>query len=364
VVSWDIKILFALFSFVSASAAAPGPVVLGRCPLDRVVAISSGRFAGESDDVLAVQEIGRVQLSRGPGQGRLVVDLQRLALLRLDGTTFRTAWQSEPFNSTNVVGSEIAGTCWTRGDIDADGLDELLLFTADSCSVLHFGTDTTTTQAYGLNGAWVEGATVCDADGDSFPEVATLEVSGLDSARTARLLRLYRMTGTGPMPCLPYSVGVDRGVNVRVALLGSARLEDYPGTLPVVTSIYPTLRPSVYEVLYRPKVDSLVLTDKPFPWQEWFSKDRVLPAGELSLFDVGDTLVAYGYFVPGSRPSGPSFSFAALEDGEWRLLPLLDHARRISGPVCRFTRDGVSGWLELRDNLFYFYPGEVFRWRP
>jgi hypothetical protein len=272
-------------------------------------------------------------------------------------------WQSEPYSSTNSTLSEIAGTCWTCGDIDADGLQELLLFTADSCRVLDFTTDPAVTRTYGLSGAWVEAAAACDADGDNFPEVATLEVSGLDSARTTRLLRLYRMTGSGLVPCLPYSAGVDRGANVRIALLGAARLEDYPGTLPVVASIYPTLKPSTYEVLYRPKPDSLVLTDRPFPWQEWFAKDRVLPAGELSLFDVGDTLVAYGYFVPGSRPAGPSLSFAALEDGEWRLLPLLDNALRLSGPVCRFTRKGVPGWLELRDNLFYFYPGEIFRWR-
>ena len=36
---------------------------------------------------------------------------------------------------------------------------------------------------------------------------------------------------------------------------------------------------------------------------------------------------------------------------------LLDDARRLSGPVCRFTRDGRPGWLELRDNVFFFYPG-------
>jgi hypothetical protein len=65
----------------------------------------------------------------------------------------------------------------------------------------------------------------------------------------------------------------------------------------------------------------------------------------------------------GSRPSGPSQSFAALDDGEWRLLPLLESAGRISGPICRFTWQGTAGWLELRDNLFYFYPGEIFRWR-
>ena len=358
-----IRTLFALVAVSLSTAVAETPVVLGRSPLEKVVAIASGHFAGTTDDVLVEQDIGRMELSRGPGRDRTVVNLRRLALLRLSGTAFKSVWQSEPFNSTTATGSDIAGTCWTSGDVDADGLQELLLFTADSCQVLHFATDSFTTNAYGLNGAWVEAAAVCDADGDGLPDVATVEVSGLDSVKTTRLLRLYRMTGSGLVPCLPYSVGIDRGANVRVALLGSAKLEDYPGELPVVASIYPTLKPSTYEILYRPKTDSLVLTDKPFPWQEWFSKTRVLPADELSLFDVGDTLVAYGYFVPGARPSGPSESFAALEDGEWRLLPLLENARRVAGPVCRFTRNGAAGWLELRDNLFYFYPGEIFRWR-
>jgi len=362
-VSLVIRTLLTLVMVSLSVVVAETPVVLGRSPLEKVVAVSSGRFAGTANDVLVVQDIGRMELSRGPGRDKTVVNLRRLALFRLDGSVFRTVWQSEPFNSTTATGSDIAGTCWTSGDVDADGLQELLLFTADSCQVLHFATDSVTTSAYGLSGAWVEGAAVCDADGDSLPEVATVEVSGLDSAKTTRLLRLYRMTGSGPVPCLAYSAGIDRGANVRVALLGSARLDDYPGELPVVASIYPTLKPSTYEILYRPRPDSLVLTGKPFPWQEWFSKTRVLPAGELSLFNVGDTLVAYGYFVPGARPSGPSQSFAALEDGEWRLLSLIESARRVSGPVCRLTRNGVAGWLELRDNLFYFYPGEIFRWR-
>jgi len=348
---------------LAAVAAADPAVVLGRCPLEKVVTVSSGRFRNGGDDVLVVQTIGQLELSRGPGRNKTLLDLQRLALLRLDGTALKIAWEGEPFNSTSVPGSDVAGACWTCGDIDADGLQELLLFTADSCSVLHFDADSVVALNYGLDGAWVEAAAVGDADGDSAPDVATIEVSGLDSARTARIMRLYRVTGSGLVPCLPYSVGIGRGPDVRVALLGSARLEDYPGELPVVASIYRTVKPSVYEVLYRPKPDSLVLTDKPFPWQEWFSKTRVLPAGELSLFDVGDTLVAYGYFVPGARPSGPSQSFAALDDGEWRILLLLDDARRLSGPVCRFTRDGVAGWLELRDGLFYFYPGDIFRWR-
>jgi len=377
--------LMLILALTVAAAAAEPAVVLGRCPLERVVAVSAGRFVGASDDIIVVQDLGRMELSRGPGRDKAVVNLRRLALLRCSGSSLKPVWQSEPFNSTSASASDIAGTCWTSGDVNADGRRELLLFTADTCKVVSFrGTvprdfpaeirglsprpdslepDTVTTSAYGLNGAWVEAATCCDADGDSLTEVATLELSQIDSGFTTRLLRLYRMTGSGLVPCGAYSVGVDWGADTKLALLGSARLEDYPGELPVVAGIYATLKPSLYEILYRPAPDSLVLTANPFPWQEWFSKERILPASELSLFNVGDTLVAYGYFVPGTRPSGPSQSFAALDDGEWRLLPLLESAMRISGPVCRFTRNGTAGWLELRDNLFYFYPGEIFRWR-
>ena len=362
-------------------------MVLGRCPLDKVVAVSAGRFVNaDTDDILIVQDLGRMELSRGPGRDKAVVNLRRLALLRPSGSGLKSVWQSEPFNSTSVTASDIAGTCWTSGDINADGRRELLLFTADTCKIVSFrgtvprdfpaeirglspkpdslGPYTVVTSAYGLSGAWVEAATCCDADGDSLTEVATLELSQIDSGFTTRLLRLYRMTGSGLVPCEAYSVGVDWGADTKLTLLGSARLEDYPGELPIVAGIYATLKPSQYGIMYRPAPDSLVLTTNPFPWQEWFSKERVLPAGELSPFNVGDTLVAYGYFVPGSRPSGPSQSFAALDDGEWRLLPILESAMRISGPVCRFTRNGTAGWLELRDSLFYFYPGEIFRWRP
>jgi len=308
-----------------------------------------------------------MELSRGPGRDRTAVNLRRLALLRLGGSGLESAWVSEPLNSTSATGSDVAGTSWTSGDVDADGLQELLLFTADSVRVLSFEPDTVRTAAFGMNGAWVEAAAWCDADGDSLSEVAALEVSSLDSGKTTRVLRLYRMTGAGLVRCEACSATVNREADAKPALLGSARLEDYHGELPVVANVHATLRPSLYQVLYWPKPDSLVLTDNPFPWQEWFTKTRVLPAGELSLFNVGDTLVAYGYFVPGTGrvPVGDQspHCFAALEDGEWRLLPLLEHAKRVSGPVCRFTRDGATGWLELRDNLFRFYPGEIFRWR-
>jgi hypothetical protein len=343
-------------------------VVLGRCPLEKVTAISAGRFgSADADDILTVQDIGRMELSRGPGQDKVVVDLRRLSLLRFEGTGFKAVWQSEPLNTTSLSGSGIAGTSWTSADVDADGLLELLLFTADSVEVLSFDPDTVRAVAFGMNGTWVEAAAWCDADGDGLFEVCALEVSRLDSGKTTRVLRLYRMTGAGPVRCEACSVAVNHEAEARVALLGSARLEDYHGVLPVVANIFTTLKPSLYRVLYWPKPDSLVLTDNPFPWEEWFTKTRVLPAGELSLFSVGDTLAAYGYFVPGTGrvPVGdqPPRCFAALGDGEWRLLPLLEHAKLVSGPACRFRQGDVSGWLELRDDLFRFHPGEIFRWR-
>ena len=38
-------------------------------------------------------------------------------------------------------------------------------------------------------------------------------------------------------------------------------------------------------------------------------------------------------------------------------------AWRIASPLCRFRFENEPGWLELRDGLFRFYPGEVFDWR-
>lgn len=150
---------------------------------------------------------------------------------------------------------------------------------------------------------------------------------------------------------------------VRFTLLGAARLEDYPGMPVILMAEEARVKPGIYGVIFAPGRDSFVLSFLPFPYQDWFSKEAVLPAGRLQLFNVGDTLVAYGFFVPGSRPGGPAKSFAALQEGEWRLLRLREFARRLAGPVCRFRYRGQEGWLELRDNLFYFYPGELFYWR-
>ena len=45
------------------------------------------------------------------------------------------------------------------------------------------------------------------------------------------------------------------------------------------------------------------------------------------------------------------------------MLQFTAAAERLAGPVCRFTKEGVDGWLEVRDDLLYFYAGEIFRWR-
>jgi hypothetical protein len=145
---------------------------------------------------------------------------------------------------------------------------------------------------------------------------------------------------------------------IKFSLLGSARLEDYPGAPVIVLGEYPSLRPSRYYAFYNAGGDSFVLTGTPFPWQEWFSRDEVLAAGGLQLFNAGDTLIAYGYFVPGAQ-TGAAVSFAALQDGEWRVLRLRQWAQKVVGLICRFQ----SGWLELRNRHFYFYPEEPFYWR-
>lgn len=308
--------------------------------------------------------MGDVELSRGPGHERARVNMRRLALLRPAGSGLRVAWQGETFAGGNASKLGLSGTSWATGDMDGNGLEELLLFGADSCRVLSFAGESASSRTVAFDGGAVEAAACCDVNADNVTDVATIEYGVADSGRAVRLLRAYQLAGSSLAPHNAYQAGIDWGEDTKVTLLGGTRLEDYPGVLPVVAGIRADVRPSVYSILYEPGPDSLVLTTNPFPWQEWFSKTRVLPAGELSLFNVGDTLIAYGYFVPGARRSGPSQSFAALQDGEWRLLPLTAEAARLSGPVCRFTKAGTAGWLELRDGLFYFYPGDIFRWQP
>jgi len=203
----------------------------------------------------------------------------------------------------------------------------------------------------------------CDVDADALLDLVTLESAPADSGPAAHFLRIWQPAQPDFLPCSPLIPCFPADTGLEVSLLGAARLEDYGGQLPVAAGIFGSVRPSLYAALFRSEADSFALSSNPFPCAEWFSKQQVLPAGRLSLFNVEDTLVAYGYFVPGSRPAGPSQSFAALQDGEWRLLRLAEHAARTSGPVCRYAIAGIDGWLELRDNLFYFSPGDLFHWR-
>jgi len=192
---------------------------------------------------------------------------------------------------------------------------------------------------------------------------------------------VYDVSDSLISPCTSYLSGLDWGQETDIRLIGSCRLPDYYTELPVIAGIPSELKPGRYAVLYQTAADSFRLTANPFPFADWFSKQRVLPAGDLSLFNVGDTLVARGYFVPGEghnpaktgtvplgglSPLSPQFtpaSFAALQDGEWRLLTLTEPARNLAGPLCRFTLSLTSGWLEYRHHCFWFYPGELFRWR-
>ncbi len=358
-----VVLLFTAAAIAPAQTAEHRPSMLGRSPLPDVVSIHSGRFVtSDIDDLLVVQDLGSLRLPSRPGSGKARAGICRVALLRFEADEFRAVWQSPPLLGFTTPDAGLAGHAWTSGDIDSDGLSELLLFTADSCRVVHFGPDSIHDETFDLSGAWVTAAVACDIDGDSSTEIITLELSPVDSLLTTRLLRVYRATDSGLDPVSEYLAGIDWGAGMTVNLLGSSRLEDYPDELPVLTAVYTELRPSIYAALYQSGPDSFALTTNPFPWQEWFTKKQVLPAGKLTLFNVGDTLVGYGYFVPGSRPAGPSKSFAALQDGEWRLLPVTDQAQRLCGPVCRYTSGNVSGWLELRDDIFRFYPGDVFDW--
>ena len=349
--------------------------LLGHVPIDSITAIYAGRFvSSDIDDILVVQNLGTVRLSvdptrdmtRFPGNwdrvpGRLC-GMARLSLLRLTGERFTCVWSGGMMLESAVPEARLAANAWAVTDVDSDGRQELLLFNSGSCTVVSFGPDSIRTHSLDMDGAWVTDATACDLDNDSVPEVVTLELSPLDSLLSGRMLRAYHVTDSGITPVSQYTGGVDWGPDKELRLTGSCRLEEHWGVLPILAGTSRSPKPSTYAALVQIG-DSLSLTPNPFPWREWFSKEEVLPAGRLSLFNVEDTLVAYGYFVPGYGAASRHVSFAALQDGEWRLLELTDAAQNVSGPVCRFTLAGTPGWLELRDDVFRFYPGEIFIWR-
>ncbi len=346
---------------VLALAAAQQPVNLGRSPVDNVTAIAAGRFVTtDLDDILLAQDLGRIQLSAGPGSSRPAVRLCRLSLVRLTGTKLATAWQSSPLLAEPVPAARVAANPWAIADINADGLSELLLPGPDSCRIVSFGPDSVRDRVVPMSGAWPTDVVACDLTEALPPEIATLELSPVAGA-SGLLLRVYRFADSTFVPVTGYISGLDWGADTKVSFTGTCRLPDYYTEMPVIAATPAELKPGTYAVLQPTGPDSFCLASNPFPTADWFSKDRVLPSGRLSLFNVGDTLVAWGYFVPGSRPSGPATSFAALEDGEWRLLSLAEPALRLSGPVCRFRRDQTEGWLEYRDNCLWFYPGDIFQ---
>jgi hypothetical protein len=281
----------------------------------------------------------------------------------LSGDAFHTVWRSAPFVAKPAPDAGLGSSAWTTLELDGNGLPVLLQFTGSRCAVTSFGPDSITTRELQFFGSWIVEAVGCDIDADSRPDLVTLELAATDSTLANRMLRVYDVTDSGFKPASGFISVPSMEPGGSVLLSGSARLEDYYGTLPVITGIYPSPRPGSYGIVHPADSGTYRFTTGPFPWQEWFSKDRVLPAGRLRLFTVGDTLCAYGYFVPGSRPGGPALSFAALQDGEWRLLQIQKADLRIGNPICRFTHEGTSGWLELRESILRFHPDPVFAWR-
>lgn len=340
------------------------PPDLYRCPVGNVISMQSGAFRDTGlCDLLLVQDLGRLEIGRQPGRPALDLHLSRLALVGLVNERFDTIWTSPTLACSDSAGSEFNTAAWACGDIDRDGLVELLIMRGESCSVFSFDSNRVTEAAAAIPGASPIQAQCCDVDGDSWDELILLQSAAADSGSGRPCLQVFQplppvfRARSSLLPCFPADSAV------RVSLIGRARLDDYEHEVAVIAGEHPDLRPGLYAALHLTAADTFRLTQNPFPWQPWFGKTRVLPAGPLLLTNVGDTLVGYGYFVPGSRPSGPAQSFAALQDGEWRLLGLTDAAARISGPLCRYTYRSINGWLELRGDIFRFYPGEPFRWR-
>lgn len=351
--------LLGLALLMASASAQFGPRALGRIDGGSPRAVLSLRFVtADVDDILVATDEGTVRVAVAPGRPAQPVYLYRIAVYRQSGDGLALVWRSDP--ALGTADSSLPGP-WAAADIDADGRAELLVFSPDSCLVVEYEADSIMTRMVPMSGAAVEAAAWCNPAGDGNWRLAALEASPVSP--TVRTLRFWDWSGTGFEPTGTLSAGFDWGDSVTVHLLGAARLEDYAGTLPVIAGVHRAVRPSTYGIAWSDRPGSLAWTALPFPRRDWFSKSEVLPAGRLALYNVGDTLVGYGYFVPGSRPAGPDRSFAALQDGEWRLLPIAEQATRASGPACPFTRQGRSGWLEARDGLLYYYPDGIFNWR-
>lgn len=335
--------------------------ILGRSPRPGLERIVAGPFVqADIDDVLGIEPIGTLPVALRPGLPRSAPALFRLCLFRLFYREVREVWRSRPLLAEACPPAQLAPNAWVAIDLDGDGLLELAVFSADRCQVIDFGPDSVRTRELVLPGAWVADAVAADLDGDGRDELVTLEVAPTDTLLDARLLRVYAVSDSAFTPLSDYLTGLAWQAGTRVLFTGSARLEDYPGRPAVIAGLRREPAPAVLAALYLDDAGQYRFTTNPFPLREWFAKDEVLPGGQLVLANRGDSLVAYGFFVPGSRPGGPAVSFAGLADGAWWLLPVADAARSIGWPACPGRSAGQPGWLELRENIFRFHPDPVF----
>lgn len=330
---------------------------LGRCPVDSVVEIAAGRFLPDSQPQLLVREqAGAVTLCPGPDRSAGVrVPLYRLALLRMSGQRWEMLWRSGLLVGREAADAGIFPDFWAWGDFDGDGQDELVLTEGSRVLVVNFGPDGVIADPVAGDFGLVVEAAGANIELDGLGELVTLEVQ-TDSAGRRWQVRIWQLEYGRFVPRGGALVLPDSPAGTVYSLLGSARLEDYPGAPVLIAGEFSTLRPSRYCLIYHTEGDTFALTGTPFPYREWFSREEVLPAGRLSLFNVGDTLVAYGYFVPGS---GSGMSFAALQEGDWRVLKPSLEPPKVAGLWCRYG----AGWLNLRQGRFYLYPQPPFFWR-
>lgn len=350
-------------SLLMPASTARADVLIGRCPRPGVERIVTGPFVqADVNDILGIESAGRLSAALRPGLPRSEPGLFHLCLFRAFGGEVREVWRSGPLLADACPPARLAPNAWTLLDLDRNGLLRLLVFSGDRCQVTSFGPDSITTRGLPLPGAWVVDAVAADLDGDGHEELVTLEITPTDTLLSTRLLRVYAVTDSGFSPLSDYLTGLLWQAGTDLTLAGPVRLEGYPGRLPVLMGTRREPGPTALAVLYLDESGRHRLTTNPFPLREWFDKEEVLPGGRLVFANQGDSLVGYGFFVPGSRRGGPSFSFAGLEDGAWRLLPLAESARQFGWPAAPFRHDGRPGWLELREQVFRFHPDPVFTW--
>ncbi len=332
---------------------------LGRSPVDSVIYMTTGSFfSQDTDDVVLVHLIGdaNVRYVDKP-QELFKVPMYWLWLMKQSEKGFFPRWRSELLIGRTAIKANLTPDVWAVGDFDLDSLAELLILSGDSGRLFHFNGESLQTERFFFKYGPVYDMVSADMDNDGYQELVMLKQIR-DSSGINDVIQVFQIVGTDLRPRgKPVLLPVE-SIALQYTLLGTARLEDYPGTPVIVAAEYSELRPSRYYVFYPVASDSFVVTGQPFPYREWFSKEETLCAGRLRLFNIGDTLVGLGYFVPGAG-GGSGLSYAALQDGEWRILRLKDWRKNLASNVCRVR----NGWLELRRGNFFLYYGDPFYWR-